>query len=58
MPAAAFPGNTDVAYHAADSASPHKHARAFPPNPIERREEMLVILEVAHLIVVPGSIFL
>jgi hypothetical protein len=56
MPTAAFAGNANVTHNAADPASPHQYTRTFPPDTIELRQEVFVILEVAHLIAIPRSI--
>ena len=58
MTAAAFPWDTDVANDAANSPAAHKHAAAFPPDPVQFRKEAIVVFEMSHLAVVARGVLL
>jgi hypothetical protein len=58
MAASPLSRNAHVSHYAAYSAPANKDAVAFPPYAIQFREEVFVILEVTHLIVVVRGILL
>jgi hypothetical protein len=58
MTAAPLPRNTYVTNDATDSTTAYQNAVAFPPDAVQFRKEVLVVLEMAHLIVVAGCIVL
>jgi hypothetical protein len=58
VPPAALPSDTDIADHTTNSTATNKHAGALPPNAIQLREKVVVVLEMTHLIAVAGCVFL
>ena len=58
VPPSTLSGNANVTYYATDPSAADKDARALPPHAIQLRKEVLVLLEMAHLIGISCSIFL
>ena len=57
MPASALPGDTDIAYYAADSSARREDTGALLPDFVEFGQEMFVVFDVSELRPVSGGIF-